>query len=368
MKKLTRKSIRKEIVSILENKSQQDVEDRASCLSDECYQPLENSIADSEFWKYPNTEDDVDMIKVEGGWFEQSDAGAVLSKAISSFFSNTGVSMTVAVISVDLDQNPDVGGSISPGHRLYPHGMIAGGSQGISDRGRFIMFLYLLPFGDDFNESDVNPRTLSKKIANIVRHEYIHARQMEKRSKSQKISRNLAKDRFEAEGEIVDDTTANREQYLSSNIEIDAYAHEFAESLLQRYGRERSLEILRKSQKIEDLDIPDTLVDYLSGISTAGALKKLKSKMYDHIYILTQRNIYEGVRGSYPEESYERGTLKNLYLDRPTSHGGWPEGPSKSFTSNKPVNKQISGFLKDMGMLDESDIIEKVRSIVKEVD
>ena len=32
---------------------------------------------------------------------------------------------------------------------------------------------------------------------------------------------------------------------------------------------------------------------------------------------------------------------------------GWPEGPSKSFTSNEPVNVQISNWLKGMGMMEE---------------
>ena len=45
---------------------------------------------------------------------------------------------------------------------------------------------------------------------------------------------------------------------------------------------------------------------------------------------------------------------KTLDLDKPTSHGGWPEGPSKSYTSNKPVNKQISDWLKGMSMISET--------------
>ena len=53
-----------------------------------------------------------------------------------------------------------------------------------------------------------------------------------------------------------------------------------------------------------------------------------------------------------PEKTYEKGTVKNLYLNRPSSHGGWPAGPSKSFMSNKPVMKQISSWLKDMGLLE----------------
>jgi len=57
------------------------------------------------------------------------------------------------------------------------------------------------------------------------------------------------------------------------------------------------------------------------------------------------------VAGSHPGESYEEGTIENLMLDRETSHGGWPDGPSRSFTSNEPVNKQIVKWLKAMKMV-----------------
>ena len=48
--------------------------------------------------------------------------------------------------------------------------------------------------------------------------------------------------------------------------------------------------------------------------------------------------------------------LKDLYLDRPTSHGGWPDGHSGSYRDNKtPVYKQIAQYLEDMGLLESPD-------------
>ncbi|MAG27662.1 hypothetical protein CMI47_19195 [Candidatus Pacearchaeota archaeon] len=69
--------------------------------------------------------------------------------------------------------------------------------------------------------------------------------------------------------------------------------------------------------------------------------------------IVEESNRNKKHSGHHPEESYEVGTSKNLMLDRPTQHGGWPEGPSKSYTSNKPVNKQIYDWLKSMAMIDD---------------
>jgi|TARA_R110000851_G_scaffold184761_2_gene334131 hypothetical protein len=48
--------------------------------------------------------------------------------------------------------------------------------------------------------------------------------------------------------------------------------------------------------------------------------------------------------------------LKDLYLDRPTSHGGWPHGHPGSYRDNKtPVHKQIAQYLEDMGLLESPD-------------
>ncbi len=54
--------------------------------------------------------------------------------------------------------------------------------------------------------------------------------------------------------------------------------------------------------------------------------------------------------------SKKRSIIKDLYLDRPTSHGGWPDGHSGSYRDNKtPVNKQISDYLKAMGLLEDDN-------------
>lgn len=54
--------------------------------------------------------------------------------------------------------------------------------------------------------------------------------------------------------------------------------------------------------------------------------------------------------GSYPEEQYSAATRKKMFLDRPTSHGGWPEGEY-----DPPVKDRIYGWYKKMGMMPEGD-------------
>ena len=44
---------------------------------------------------------------------------------------------------------------------------------------------------------------------------------------------------------------------------------------------------------------------------------------------------------------------KKLFLDRPTSHGGWPSGSNSSWVGDKPVNDIIYDYLESMGLTDD---------------
>lgn len=54
--------------------------------------------------------------------------------------------------------------------------------------------------------------------------------------------------------------------------------------------------------------------------------------------------------GSQPEEQYAPATREKMFLDRPTSHGGWPEGEY-----DPPVKDRIYGWYKKMKMMPEGD-------------
>lgn len=346
---LNREDIRRMIISEINVRS-------LKRLPNEFYGALEDTIYNSHFWTYENGEDEVEFNKIGGEDWEQTDAAVVLGDTLQSFFDVAGFPITIVVRTPDPIANP--GWIVNPGHKAYPNRIILGGEQSLSKKGRFVMYLNLVIFGEDFNVNDIDTRDMSLDAARVIRHELIHTLHYEKRRVKQGISRVQAKERFEDEGEIVD--SADRPRYLSSRIEIDAYSHQFAEELLSRYGRDTALDILRGSEDMDDLDISDELREYLFDFDDPLLLKRLKKKIYSAIIDLTERDIYEAKKrkkksysGTRPEDAYMKGTKKNLYLDKPSSHGGWPSGPSKSFTSNKPVMKQISSWLENMKMLEE---------------
>lgn len=41
---------------------------------------------------------------------------------------------------------------------------------------------------------------------------------------------------------------------------------------------------------------------------------------------------------------------RKLMLDRPTNHGGWPNGKNNSWVGDKPVNDIIYDYLEAMGL------------------
>ena len=49
-------------------------------------------------------------------------------------------------------------------------------------------------------------------------------------------------------------------------------------------------------------------------------------------------------------------TIKDLHLDKPTSHGGWPSGKPGGYTDpDTPVYKQIANYLQSMGLIDDDN-------------
>lgn len=262
----------------------------ATKLPDDFYRPLENAIAASQFWTFANGPDDADFNSVGGEDVDQTEAAEVLGYALLDFFKSVNYPLIPLVRSPDVEYGDNRKFLVGKDHRYYPNKIVAGGQMGLTNTGRRILYLDLMVYDEDFDIDDVSSSSVVSDVASVVRHELIHASQYDKRAKKQKISRSKAKKAFEDDGSIV--VSNDRQEYLSSHIEIDAYAHEFAEQLLQDYGLERALELIRTSNKAEDLPVSDQLEEYLDGISSQKAFRNLMGKVYTQIMDLKDRKIY----------------------------------------------------------------------------
>ena len=265
-----------------------------SKLDDEFYKPLESAIIDSNFWTYENGPDDADFNTVHGENVDQTPAAEVLGDELRNYFRSIGYPIVFAIRSPDVGVKENSLYLMNSSHRNYPNKIVLGGEMGMTSRGVLVMYLNLAVFDEeDFDVDDISPATLAAKIASVIRHEIIHAKQYDKRAKSQKSTRARAKEEFEKDGSIA--SSDDRRKYLSSHIEIDAYAHEFAEDLLRSHGKDRALSILRRSSEVEDFDIPDQMREYFAGVAGQKALERMRSKVYRHIIDMHKRKLFEAV-------------------------------------------------------------------------
>jgi len=263
----------------------------ATKLPKEFYEPLQQIISASQFWTFPNNPEDPDYNSVAGEDVDQSEAAAQLGSAIMDFFRSVNYPIIAAVRSPDVEYGENHKFLVGKKHRSYPNNIVVGGQMGLTSRGRRLLYLDLAIFDKDFKIEDISPNTLASNIASVIRHEIIHSKQYDKRAKSQKTTRVKAKKAFEEDGSIVSDSK-KRHQYLSSHIEVDAYAHEFAEQLLRDHGFNKAKDVIRSAKNSESLDLSDQLKEYLDGVSSKKAFKNLMGKIYSHLVDLTNRNIY----------------------------------------------------------------------------
>jgi len=260
-------------------------------LKKEFYQELDTAINDSNFWLKDNDYDLSDLERFHGQDAIQTDAANELNRSLNDFFSEQNFPIIVVVESIDPDKNAK--SILSPDHSRYPNDAVFGAFQSLTPNGRFLMVLHLATFSEDFDVNDISPPALSRSVGRIIRHELVHAKQFDKRAKKQKVSRNTAKDRFEQEGQIPD--TSSRSNYLGSHIEVDAYALEIADELLDRFGEEKALDILRGKEDISSLKMSDQAKEYLLDYKGTKFGKTFKKKVYQQIRNLVDEKVYEAV-------------------------------------------------------------------------
>ena len=79
---------------------------------------------------------------------------------------------------------------------------------------------------------------------------------------------------------------------------------------------------------------------------------RMLKDVVDEYNIETNKNIqYSSVCVMINES---KANKKNLMLDRPTSHGGWPNGPDRGWTGKEKVADTIYNYLKDMKLVERA--------------
>jgi hypothetical protein len=270
----------------------------AKQLDPTLYKPLHQAIIDSQFWNEDNTPGNSDYSKILQTNVDQTEAAETLTADLNFFFMQNKIPVTVAVHSPDPHIKDNAKTIINPGHPNYPNGLVIGGDQGVVGKdskrygSKFLMNLFLGTYGDNFSINDIDPKLLAQNIGKLIRHEIIHLYQIEARRKHQRISRMSTLEKYKDEKEIPakDDP---RDVYLSSKIEIDAYAHEFAEELLRDHGEEKALAIIRGDIDLNDVKQSEQFHEFFSSDRPTALTRRLRRKIYGHIMHLADLEVYK---------------------------------------------------------------------------
>jgi len=281
------------------------------------FSTIDAAVLNSRFWELPN--DDEDDPDREGSG--KTPAAAALETSLQSAFDELELDMDVIVDSYFTD---DVEYMLHPDHPAYPNRWLIDARWYVSKirpgRNTIDMMLMLGDEDSGFNASDVDPEAITRHIAQTIRHELVHYTQMKKQSLNKQMYSDIEafqdmlddpsqipnqdnKKYWEVyekvsdeNGEEIIEKSGFREKlytqdYLRSHIEIDAHAHDGAEELLAVYGKEKSLDMLRRGFDTSDPKMPNAIKHYFNYLPDGDStLTKLRKKLYSYIQHFSKSN------------------------------------------------------------------------------
>jgi hypothetical protein len=213
-------------------------------------------IVDSKFWTMPHREYDVEL--VDKHTFS-TPAIEILMDALNDAASNAKTDLYF-ILSVTDDEiytlRPDdkFGG--------YPNNWMMRGQYRGPESGKHIVWLEFRPYSDDYQLSELDPNELVKIISRTINHELVHYYQLKKQASSKGITEEEAWEELLCDPNQIPvsdpvvwekrcgrkpppNSRDDRSSYISLHNEIDAFAFEAAEELLDKYSAEEALGLLR---------------------------------------------------------------------------------------------------------------------------
>ena len=274
-----------------------------SSVPDEAKTGFAKAAADSKFWEQPHGVADSDTKKDGLDGLE----GTPATETLQEFLNKAAVQLkTDLYFHISVADKEYVLGPDDP-YGGYPNNwMTQGQYRGPYEEldGKHAVWLEFRPISEDFDLEEFDSGELVKKISTTLNHELVHYYQLKKQAASKRLSD------MDAYREMVCDTEQTpvndpdqyrklcgkeppeedgdeREIYLSRHGEIDAFAHEAAEELLDKYGREEALNAIRKMTPV-DIDkypeISDVVKDYGKYLKdNPEELNKFRKKLYQQI-------------------------------------------------------------------------------------
>ena len=271
-------------------------------LENKITQGFKQAIVDSEFWTHPHTEDEVDEVDIasEAGTKLGTPATEVLMNTLNEAAESLGTELYFAITTTG-----DINYTLAPDdpYGNYPNNWLMHGKYTGPQNGLHVIWIEFRPVHDDFDVSELEVSKFVNTISRLINHEMVHYQQLKKQAASKGISEEEAWEELLCDPKQipVDDPVEWRKRcgkeppkqdpgrgtYLTRHGEIDAYAYEAAEQLLDRYGPEEAIDAIRNMTPV-NLDkypeISSVVRDYATVLkSDSKELNKFRKKLYQQI-------------------------------------------------------------------------------------
>ena len=242
-------------------------------LEPETKKAFRKALGGSKFWTLAHSQGDVDVSKTRDQELTTPAADMLMSslnKAAQDLETDLYFIVTVSD-EYPLSKEDPYGG--------YPnnwmkHGMYQGPQEGVH-----VIWIELRPLAENYDMSELDPSELLAKLSRTINHEMIHYKQLKKQADSKGISDEEAWEEMLADPQQLPRST-DRSVYLSRHPEIDAYAHEAAEELIDMHGANEALELIKRG----DSKVIGVLADYRKVFKDdREVMKKFLKKLYSQL-------------------------------------------------------------------------------------
>lgn len=264
-------------------------------LQKQLYKELEEALSSSNFLDLDN--EYRDEVRVAGyGEIEQTESAGALSSALKSFFKSKRIPVSIVITTIDPDDILSQDKVRQDNEN--PNNYLIAAEAGLDKKGKMQLILHAAEASEDFDKSKMDKPKIIHSIATAIRHELVHDRQYTSLSKKMGITRPEAKQKYEDWG-LIPGADTDRKQYLGSHIELDAFGHEFAELLANKFGIEKASQLVATADSTElqeiakDIEYGDNLREYYNEHPQEKFTNTLQKKIRKYLKAFKDQGIYE---------------------------------------------------------------------------
>jgi len=232
-------------------------------LAPDIYRTLEQELLASKWWEESNEYEDV--------IHDASPLSLSLETAVNSGLTNAGIDAyaKVRVIKRSFLQPED-------------HSILAYATSAWDSKLNKEVVGLTLHCGNVEELGDFSSNDACEEISEVIRHELIHGQQLSKQATNKNVTMAKA-DKLRGKDPRQIYTGEDQSEYFALHNEIDAFAHQTAEELLRRYGKDKALRVLSMTQDNDQLPIDVKQMAPMMHLKDTKSRAKFKSRIYAYL-------------------------------------------------------------------------------------